>query len=122
MRLLICGSRYFNDYAVVRKAVSQLPRPPLVIIHGNCRGADQLGGRVAVDLGIPVLVYHADWDRHGKSAGPKRNQRMLDEGRPDLVLAFLATYCESRGTRDMIAKAKRAGVEVRAVEVGNEVP
>ena len=57
-----------------------------------------------------VETYPADWDRHGKSAGPIRNRQMLAEGHPDLVVAFPDTV--SRGTWDMIGAARHAGVKV----------
>ena len=40
-----------------------------------------------------------------------RNQKMLDEGKPDLVVAFAG----GRGTADMVRIAKRSGVEVREI-------
>lgn len=58
--------------------------------------------------GIPVKTFRADWGKYGKSAGPRRNKQMLDEGRPDLVVAFEG----GRGTADMVKQAKAAGVEV----------
>lgn len=58
---------------------------------------------------VPVRVFKADWDKHGKAAGPIRNQQMLDEGKPDLVLAFAG----GKGTDDMCRRARAAGVEVR---------
>jgi hypothetical protein len=57
---------------------------------------------------IEVEVYRADWAKHGRSAGPIRNQRMLSDGKPDKVMAFPG----GRGTRGMIALARAAGVEV----------
>jgi hypothetical protein len=50
--------------------------------------------------------------KHGRAARPIRNQRMLDEGKPDLVVAFPG----GRGTTDMIRRAERAGVPVRQVQ------
>jgi hypothetical protein len=54
-------------------------------------------------------VYKAEWDKHGRAAGPIRNQQMLDDGKPDLVLAFAG----GRGTDDMCRRAREAGIEVR---------
>jgi hypothetical protein len=48
----------------------------------------------------------ADWEKLGRSAGPIRNQAMLDEGRPDLVVAFPGHH----GTADMVRRARAAGV------------
>jgi hypothetical protein len=59
-------------------------------------------------------VFYADWDKHGRAAGPIRNQQMLDEGKPDLVVAFLLP--QGSGTLDMIRRTEKAGIEVRVIE------
>jgi hypothetical protein len=64
------------------------------------RGADTLAGIIAEQIGLQVEVYPADWNRHGQAAGPIRNQQMLDQGRPDIVLAFHANISQSKGTKD----------------------
>jgi len=61
-------------------------------------------------LHCPVEVYRADWKTHGKKAGPIRNQLMLDVGTPDLVLAYPSTRFASKGTMDMVERARKAGV------------
>lgn len=78
------------------------------IIHGGAKGADLWADYWAVHNFCPVHEFKADWDKHGKSAGPIRNQQMLDEGKPDLVIAFPG----GRGTEDMKARARKAGVKV----------
>jgi DNA-binding MurR/RpiR family transcriptional regulator len=60
------------------------------------------------------LSYPADWEAYGKAAGPIRNQRMLDEGKPDLVIAF-SDLPTTSGTYDMIKRAKAAGIPVYLV-------
>jgi hypothetical protein len=62
----------------------------------------------AKGIGVPCDVYEADWISLGRKAGPIRNQRMLEEGKPDLVMAFPG----GRGTADMVRRGKEAGVEV----------
>lgn len=57
---------------------------------------------------VPVIVYHADWNAHGRSAGPIRNAKMLAEGKPDLVVAFPG----GKGTAHMVGIARKAGVPV----------
>jgi hypothetical protein len=83
-----------------------------IIIHGGANGADQLADDYAVVSWKDVMVFKANWDREGKSAGPKRNQQMLDEGKPDVVVAFPG----GRGTADMVRRAKKAGVQVIEVK------
>ncbi len=106
MRLLVCGGRTYDDAKAVYRSLDTLN--PDVVIHGGANGADTLADNWAEDNGKEIEVFEADWDRHGRAAGPIRNQAMLDEGRPDAVLAFPG----GPGTEDMIARAKRAGLHV----------
>jgi len=78
------------------------------VISGCARGADTLGESWASANGIPVEKYPALWDVHGRGAGPIRNQLMLDDGKPDGVVAFPG----GSGTADMVGRAKAADVWV----------
>ena len=80
------------------------------IIHGAARGADTLAGIIAASIGCKVIAVPAEWDVYGKKAGILRNQKML-EMHPDLVLAFHDDIDNSKGTKDMVNRASRAGVE-----------
>lgn len=106
MRVLVCGGREYSDRNRVRKELMKLK--PTRVIHGNARGADLLADAWARSVGVPADAYQAEWSKHGKFAGPLRNQRMLDEGRPDVVLAFPG----GRGTADMVRRARAAGIKV----------
>jgi hypothetical protein len=114
VRVLVCGGRKFADPDRVWLVLNELHASPhvSVVIHGGASGADAHAARWAWLCGVPALPFDADWDKHGKAAGPRRNQRMLDEGKPDLVLAFPG----GKGTADMVRRAKRAGVPVREVK------
>lgn len=78
------------------------------IIEGGAHGADHLAHAWAAERRVAHEQYAADWENQGSFAGPARNKRMLDEGKPDLVIAFPG----GRGTADMVKKARRAGVQV----------
>lgn len=84
------------------------------IISGGAKGADTLAIDWAVVNWSNWTEFPADWDKYGKKAGPIRNQQMLDEGKPDLVIAFPTK--NSRGTYDMIRRAEKAGVPVITIE------
>ena len=114
MRVLVCGSRDWTDAALILETLRGVAEVT-VVIHGAAPGADTLAGEAARAMGIPVQAFPADWDRYGRAAGPIRNQRMLDEGHPDLVLAFHDDIASSRGTADMFRRALAAGVQVRLV-------
>lgn len=111
MRVLVCGGRDFDGadaWDRMVRVLSKLYPPPTLIIHGAARGADRLAGQWAFSNGVDTEEYPADWKTYGRGAGPKRNQRMLDEAAPDLVVAFPG----GKGTADMVRRARAAGVAV----------
>lgn len=108
MRVLVCGSREFDSWPRMANELSNLIRKPSVIIHGDAAGADRLAGLWARRNDVKEEAYPADWDKHGKAAGPIRNKQMLDEGKPDYIIAFLSQ--NSKGTKNMIDQAKKARV------------
>jgi len=107
-KALFCGSRDWFEEWPIEHALKKLPEGSTVI-HGDARGADRIAGRLASALGFEVQAFPADWSK-GLSAGPVRSQRMLDEGNPDVVYAFPTS--ESRGTWDMVRRARKAGIPV----------
>ena len=109
-RVLVCGGRDYTDAETVSRTLAELrkTRGIALVIAGGARGADTLAADWAKAVGIPCEVYMADWEGLGRKAGPIRNQRMLDEGKPDLVVAFPG----GRGTAGMVRIARAAGVEV----------
>lgn len=103
MRLLICGDRNWTDGEIIASILTVLR--PSVLIEGECRGADILARQAAEAYGIPVLKFPARWGESGRAAGMLRNQQMLDEGKPDMIIGFHRAIDSSRGTRDMLARA-----------------
>ena len=114
MRILVCGGRNFTDQALLNKTLddAHLAGPITTLIHGTARGADSLADEWAASHGVVVAPYAPDWGRFGSAAGPMRNRRMLEQGRPQLVIAFPG----NRGTRDMIKQAQQAGVPVLEIK------
>lgn len=78
------------------------------VYSGGQTGADTIADHWAKRKAIASIVIRAEWKKFGKAAGPIRNKRMLDEGRPDFVIAFFG----GDGTANMIQQARFAGVEV----------
>ena len=111
LHVLVCGGRDYADAATLARVLDALhaEQGPIVeIIHGAARGADTLAAGWARSRGIPIAAYPADWKRHPRAAGPIRNQQMLAEGRPDLVVAFAG----GAGTADMVRRSRAANVRV----------
>lgn len=116
--VLCCGDREWSDWPSIWRELRGLG-PGTVIVHGDCRGADRMCGYVAERLGYPVHAHPAEWLKHGKRAGPIRNQQMLDEHPEiELVLAFHNDLAGSRGTADMVRRAREKGVPVNVVTNG----
>lgn len=111
MRVLVCGGRDYNDLVQVYRTLGQLVPQPTVIIEGGARGADHLAKLWAEKSKTPLEEYRADWTVPNNAGGVIRNQKMLTEGKPDLVVAFPG----GRGTADMVRRARKAGVKVLEV-------
>lgn len=118
MKVLVCGSRHFNDFGKLSAVLSDCGITHL--IQGGAKGADRLSMEWALQNAIPQTEFKADWNVHGKRAGPIRNYQMLKEGKPEMVVAFLAP--NSRGTKHMIEIAQKAGVKTIIVDIGNDTP
>lgn len=114
MRVLVTGSRNWTNEAAVYSALTELIRTSnrITVVHGACpTGADAIAHHWATSVpGATAEPHPAEWDRHGKAAGPIRNQQMVDLG-ADVCLAFLLG--ESRGTRDCMRRAEAAGIPVQ---------
>jgi hypothetical protein len=135
VRVLVCGSRSYSDANTLHGVLRGLLHEMLMwdtwkVVHGGAVGADMLAGAWAGDQ---AEAHPAKWDHCGPScppfhrrqrrgggdycptAGHRRNQEMLDSG-VDLVIAFVDKPLEeSRGTRDMVERAKGAGVKTIVV-------
>lgn len=127
MRVLVCGGR---DYTIpmdhhdpldvecadlqlrhLQQVLEEYLTPDSVLISGVGRGADAASIAFAESKGILVIKYPANWWRYKKAAGPFRNQQMIDEGKPDIVLAFPG----GRGTADMKKRARQADIPVKEI-------
>jgi SLOG family YspA-like protein len=125
VKVLICGGRDFTDWEYFRDKMHELCEErkwwaeteddpyyrfsiDVEVIHGGAKGADSLADQWAVLNYLPFYEFKADWDKYGKAAGLIRNQQILDEGKPDVVVAFKG----GRGTAHMKRIARAAGVEV----------
>ncbi|MDX0897464.1 DUF2493 domain-containing protein [Sinorhizobium medicae] len=129
MRLVVTGGRDYCDTARIWAALDELHgrRPVSVLIEGEASGLDTRARVWAKRKGISVDPYPTDWDdvdhpeavvrynRNGKpydvTAGTRRNQQMIDEGRPDYALVFPG----GTGTADMRARIVTAGIEFEDV-------
>lgn len=113
MRVMVTGSRNVpeGERDGIRSMLGSRIHPPYdALIVGDCIGVDEIARQWAHEQHIETHRFIADWERLGKAAGPERNRRMIDHGKPDLVLAFPGA--RSVGTWDAVRYAARRGVKI----------
>jgi YspA, cpYpsA-related SLOG family len=105
MRVLVCGSHRYCDVDFLTTVLDDFHTLHSIttLIHGNAEKTDKAAGTCAIYKGIPVLSFPAQWKTYGKVAGPIRNLQMLEEGKPDFVIAF---PIGDPGTANMIKQAE----------------
>jgi hypothetical protein len=136
MKVIIAGSRSFDDYELAKERLDFFfsNKKPTEIISGGCSdkkgkltftredgtevyGADGLGERWAAECGIPVKLFLADWEKYGRSAGPIRNIEMAQYCTPHEDGAVVFWNRHSTGSGDMVKKAKKYHLNLREVIV-----
>lgn len=113
-RIAITGGREYKNrkrvFQILDAAVERLGMT--FLMQGSAMGADYLAWIWADRKSFPCGSFAADWSKHGRKAGPIRNQRMVDEGKPDIVIAFPG----GAGTDDMISRSRAAGIRVIEID------
>jgi hypothetical protein len=125
MRVIIAGSREFNNYELLEKECNKIFRElseegyhtciaDIEIVSGGARGADRLGEHFAKDYDLKVKRFIPDWDGLGKRAGFVRNEDMAIYAKQDSELGVLIACWDgvSKGTGHMINLAKKHGLRV----------
>ncbi len=110
MKIAIVGSRDYPDLQAVWDYVESLPLDT-VIVSGGARGVDSIAEDCAFARGMDTLIFPAEWDKYGKSAGFRRNERIVAEC--DRLVAFWDGT--SRGTQHSIELARKAGKLVTVI-------
>lgn len=103
MRVIIAGSRHYQNYEVVEQAIVDSGFNVTEVVFGGSRGVDKLGLDWAIKHGVTVKTFLADWERHGKGGGPIRNTQMASYA-DALILVWNGI---SHGSADMKRKAEK---------------
>lgn len=114
MKVIIAGSRNFINYQKLKKECDEFlqNQKNIEIVSGNhYKGADKLGIQYAIQKGLNLIKFPAEWNKFGKAAGPKRNKEMAIAA--DALIAFWDG--KSRGTKNMIELAKQKGLKVKVI-------
>lgn len=120
IRLIVAGSRDFNDYELLEKEVDSFILRvqeklgygiPVEIVSGRAKGADKLGERYAENRGLPVKIFFANWDMNGRSVGYIRNEEMAKYA-SDCVVFILNS---SKGSTHMANLAKKYNLGLKII-------
>lgn len=113
MRVIVAGSREFNNYHKLKKKLDSILKnqTDITIISGTANGADKLGERYAEENHHKLEEYPAMWDVFGKSAGYRRNEEMAKVA--DACVVFWDG--KSKGTKHMIDLAKKHKLKLRII-------
>lgn len=115
IRVAVTGGRKYDDADHVYRTLDEVHREHTIscLIEGEASGADSIAKCWAEHNLIEIDPYPANWKKLGGGidygAGPRRNRKMIDDGKPDLLVAFPG----HRGTADMVRRATDAGIPVR---------
>jgi hypothetical protein len=124
MRIIVTGDRFWACHklaaAIIRRLVDRYG-PDIVIVHGAATGVDESFATAARGLGVAEEPHPADGDRHGKRAGPIRNQEMVDAGAA-LCVAVHRFLANSKGTKDCCRQAIEAGIPTYLIDSEKAVP
>lgn len=131
LKIIVCGGRFFanvpnhvDDKAELQRLLEQKKKDLSLLddtldyfLHtygisslcdGDAVGADRAAGAWAGRNNVPRVSFpitKEEWAKFGRGAGHYRNVRMLEEFKPDCVIAFKG----GNGTEDMIKETKARG-------------
>lgn len=109
MRIIIAGSRDINNYPWIKACINHCDIDITEIVSGGARGVDAAGEQYAEEYNITVTHFPANWDKHGKAAGPIRNKEMAEYVSPNGGL-ILFWDGKSKGSANMLLWAKKTNL------------
>lgn len=133
-KVIIAGSRTFQDYNLLKNKLDELFVEPFIIVSGCAAGADTLGERYAIEKNYDIEKHPADWKnlnvpickvRYNKygaynaMAGHNRNAEMLDSIKNNHDGGCVVVFWDgqSKGTENMIKISQNAGIPVHIVRI-----
>ncbi|MBE7037081.1 MAG: DUF2493 domain-containing protein [Ruminococcaceae bacterium] len=116
-KIVIGGCRDFDDYEFFKVKVDAyletVRDKDITILSGHCSGVDQMAERYAKERHLKLLIFPAEWNLYGRSAGPIRNEKMVQQA--ETVIAFWNG--KSRGTKSLIHLATQYGRNLEVVPI-----
>ena len=113
-KVIIAGSRNFNDYEKLSKVCDSLfkNKKAIEIVSGIAKGADKLGEVYAKENGYGIKKFPANWNKYGKKAGYLRNVEMSNYA--DICVVFMLKG-GTKGSKHMINIAKDKGLKLKVI-------
>jgi len=115
MKLAVVGGRDFNNIALLEQTLNQYKDKITLVISGGAKGADTLAEQWAKSNNIIVKVFKPDWEKYGRSAGPRRNKLIIQEC--EECIAFWDG--KSTGTANSIFICKKLNKKVDIIRYEN---
>jgi sialic acid synthase SpsE len=112
-KIAVIGSRTFTDYDLLKRVLSEYS--PFILVSGGCKGADRLSEIYIDEKGYQKIIIKPDWKKYKKGAALRRNAEIVKIA--DELIAFKVG--DSRGTCHCIELAKKKGIPVRVIEIGD---
>jgi hypothetical protein len=98
MKVIVAGSRDITNREIIVNAIESSKFEITEIVSGTARGVDKLGEKYGLTYNIPIIMFPANWNKYGKSAGYIRNTEMAKYA--DALIAIWDG--KSSGTKHMI--------------------
>lgn len=109
MRFMVTGSRTWDDRARLWEVFDSFKAKNYSLVVGDCpTGADALAKTYAVEHKWKVNLCVAEWHKHGRAAGPKRNQQMVANFAHTVDVFVVCNKGNSRGTADCTRRIEAA--------------
>lgn len=115
MNVIIAGGRDYHNYETLLEAIEEAQFEITTVVSGGAKGVDALGEQYAEEQDLNLKIFRADWETHGRAAGPIRNRKMAENA--DALIAVWDG--KSRGTKNMIETAQKLGLLVYVKRVEN---
>jgi len=118
--ILVSGKRDFTDYDKFYRFLDDSIRDiqdDIEIVEGGAKGTDALAKRYAAEHGLGCREFPAQWNVHGRAAGPIRNSEMIEYLNGKNCKAVFVWDGKSRGTGDCLRKARKAGIPSKVLFV-----
>ena len=115
MRVGVIGGRKIESLDI-HEIIPYIPAQCSEIVSGGAQGIDQLARKIAEELSVPLTEFFPDYEKYGRAAPIRRNQQIVDYS--DLIIAVWDG--ESKGPRDTLIRALKAGKAIKPVIVGQK--